>query len=78
MNAGTSIAAVIAGVLGLAWLSIVISGSAEWGIGAFVVVLIMFFVSKRSGPGQRHRRTVMRADRSLRMNRQRIASIDRR
>jgi len=70
LSAGTSIAAVIAAVLGLAWLSFVISGSSEWGIGAFVVMLIVFFVSNRTRPAlRRHRRAAMPGDRTLRMNR---------
>lgn len=70
MSARSSVAAVIAAIFGFAWLSIAISGSSEWGIGAFVAVLIMFFVSNRTRPSlRRHRRIIMRGDRLLRMNR---------
>ena len=70
MSAGSSVAAVIAAILGFAWLYIAISGSSEWGVGVFVAVLIMFFVSNRTSPSlRRHRRIVMRGDRLLRMNR---------
>ena len=69
MSAGSSVAAVIAAILGFAWLSIAISGSSEWGVGVFVAVLIVFSVSNRTNPSlRRHRRIIMRDDRLLGMN----------
>jgi len=68
MSPGSSVAAVIAAILGFAWLSIAISGSSEWGIGAFVAVLIVFFVSNRTRTSLRRQRIIMRDDRLLGMN----------
>ena len=50
MSAGSSVAAVIAAILGFAWLSIAITGSSEWGVGVFVAVLITFLCQQQDKP----------------------------
>lgn len=56
MNARTSVAVVLALVFGLAWLSAVVSGSSEWGIGAFALMAILLFLANRSQPAVRRTR----------------------
>jgi hypothetical protein len=52
MSPGTLFTLVMASAIGLAWLSAVLSGSPEWGIGVFVLTAIVVFVSKRTRPGK--------------------------
>lgn len=70
MSPGNAVVAAVGLIVGLSALSAVTTGSSEWGVGVFVVILILFFVSNRTRPAQRrHQRTVMRGDRLLRMSR---------